>query len=207
MRTIAWSADSRAIIYFQNQRGFVSLRRCDVATGKCELMPGLDAYTELQQLALAPRSGAAAMIASSTLIQPRVVSIDSNQDARIHRRSGAENLSASQLSAAEAIAWRGDDGGEVHGLFYPPVLQDDMPAGAPPLVVNVHGGPTSQRYAGFAFETQFFTTRGYAVLQVNHRGSTGYGKAYMDMHRGNWGVYDVTDVHRRREASGKGRAG
>ena len=193
MRTIAWSADSRAIIYLQNQRGFVSLRRCDVATGTCELMPGLDAYTELQQLALAPRSGSAAMIASSTLIQPRVVSIDSNRDLRIHRRSGAENLSASQLSAAEAIAWRGDDGGEIHGLFYPPVLKDDMPAGAPPLVVNVHGGPTSQRYAGFAFETQFFTTRGFAVLQVNHRGSTGYGKAYMDMHRGNWGVYDVTD--------------
>ena len=68
-----------------------------------------------------------------------------------------------------------------------------MPPGAPPLIVNVHGGPTSQRSAGYYSEAQFFTTRGYAVLLVNHRGSTGYGKAYMNMHRGNWGVYDVID--------------
>ena len=50
-----------------------------------------------------------------------------------------------------------------------------------------------QRRAGYYNEVQFFTTRGYAVLLVNHRGSTGYGKAYMNMHRGNWGVYDVID--------------
>ena len=78
-------------------------------------------------------------------------------------------------------------------MFYEPVLREDMPAGKPPLIVNVHGGPTSQRTADYYSEVQFFTTRGYAVLQVNHRGSTGYGKVYMDMHRGNWGVYDVID--------------
>ena len=193
MRSYGWSADGRSIVYLENQEGFISLWRCEIETGKCELMPGLDAYTELQQLAPSASGDSVAMIASSTLIPPRVVSINTKQDLTIHRRAGTENLSASQLSAAEAISWRGDDGGETHGLYYPPVLQDDMPAGAPPLVVYVHGGPTSQRCAGFAYDTQFFTTRGYAVLQVNHRGSTGYGKAYMDMHRGNWGVYDVTD--------------
>jgi dipeptidyl aminopeptidase/acylaminoacyl peptidase len=49
------------------------------------------------------------------------------------------------------------------------------------------------RDASFDMEVQFFASRGYAVLQVNHRGSTGYGKAYMDKHNGKWGVYDVQD--------------
>ena len=193
MRTYGWISDSRSIVYQENERGFIRLKRCDVETGKSELIAGLDAYTELQQVAVSPSSDSIAMIASSALIPPRVISIDPTQEVMIRRRQGAENLSASELSAAVAISWLSDDGGEAHGLYYPPVLQDDMPEGAPPLIVNVHGGPTSQRYAGFAYEVQFFTTRGFAVLQVNHRGSTGYGKAYMDMHRGNWGVYDVTD--------------
>lgn len=193
MRTYGWAADSRSVVYFENARGFISLMRCDLATGACQTAPGLEVYSELQQASVSRSSGAVAMLASSAHIPPRVISLDSQGDVRVHRRQGAENLSASQLSAARAICWPGDDGDDVHGLYYPPVQQEDMPAGAPPLIVNVHGGPTSQRCAGFYYEVQFFTTRGYAVLQVNHRGSTGYGKAYMDMHRGNWGIYDVTD--------------
>jgi dipeptidyl aminopeptidase/acylaminoacyl peptidase len=60
-------------------------------------------------------------------------------------------------------------------------------------MVLVHGGPTSQRDASYQEDVQFFTSRGFAVLHVNYRGSTGYGKAYMNMHKGNWGVYDVQD--------------
>ena len=63
----------------------------------------------------------------------------------------------------------------------------------PPLIVFVHGGPTSQSVARYADEVQFFVTRGYALLQVNHRGSTGYGRDYMKKLRGNWGIYDVED--------------
>ncbi len=193
LRTYCWSSDCRSIYYLENCRGFVSLKRVDVESVECEPVPGLDAYTQLEQIAVARDRDAIATIASSSLIPPRVVSVKNDGPVFIHRRRGAENLQADQLSEARAITWICDDGGNAHGLFYPPVLQDEMPPGKPPLVVNVHGGPTSQRYAGFASEVQFFTTRGYAVLQVNHRGSTGYGKAYMDMHRGNWGIYDVTD--------------
>ncbi len=193
MRTYGWSSDSRAILTLRNQRAFFSLQRCDVESGKCETVAGLDEYSEMEQINVAPKTDAIAMIASSTLIPPRVISLRGQGSLQIHRRRGTENLGADQLSAAQAITWSGDDGGAVHGLFYPPVLRDSSPAGAPPLIVNIHGGPTSQRYAGYSSEAQFFTTRGYAVLQVNHRGGTGYGKAYMNMHRGNWGVYDVSD--------------
>jgi dipeptidyl aminopeptidase/acylaminoacyl peptidase len=62
------------------------------------------------------------------------------------------------------------------------------------LIVNVHGGPTSQVRTSFNPRAQFFASRGYAVLEVNYRGSSGYGRAYRDMLRGNWGVFDVQDA-------------
>jgi dipeptidyl aminopeptidase/acylaminoacyl peptidase len=61
-------------------------------------------------------------------------------------------------------------------------------------MVLVHSGPTSQRTFGFDRQAQFFTSRGYAALVVNYRGSSGYGRAYRDSLRGNWGVVDVADV-------------
>ncbi len=193
LRTHGWSGDSRSIFYLENQRAFSSLKRYDLETAASESVAGLEEYTQLEQITVSHESGSVAMIASSAFTPTQVLSLDVAGNLTIHRRRGVENLQANQLSAAQAIVWSGDDGGEVHGLYYPPILRDQIPAGKPPLIVNVHGGPTSQRYADYSSEVQFFTTRGYAVLQVNHRGSTGYGKAYMDMHRGNWGVYDVID--------------
>ena len=193
LRTYGWAADGQSLCYLENARGFFSLRRCHLETAESEPIPGLEPYTELEQIAVSPQRPAVAVIASSSSIPPRVISLDRQHGERIHRRRQTENLKANQLSAAQAITWPGDDGGDVHGLYYPPPIQDEMPPGQPPLVVQVHGGPTSQSRAGYENGVQFFTTRGYAVLQVNHRGSAGYGKAYMDMHRGNWGIYDVAD--------------
>ncbi|MCE2471537.1 MAG: S9 family peptidase [Anaerolineae bacterium] len=193
LRTYAWSGDSGSLVYIENSRGFCALKRIELDSGQSAAVAGWEGYSDLEQVAVSPKSGAVAAIASSSLIPPRIVSVSGQGRALVHRRRGPENLAADEQSAAEAITWPCEDGGEAHGLFYPPVLQDEMPAGLPPLIVNIHGGPTSQRRAAYASEVQFFTTRGYAVLQVNHRGSTGYGKAYMNMHRGNWGTYDVTD--------------
>lgn len=193
LRTSGWSSDSRSLMYLENDGGFFSLRRYDLQTHSETEVAGLEQYTHLEQLAISAENDALAMIASSSLIPPRVITLDRESRVTIHRRSQTENLPGDQLSPARKIIWQGDDGADVHGLYYAPVIREDMPAGKPPLIVNVHGGPTSQRTAGYYSEVQFFTTRGYAVLQVNHRGSTGYGKAYMDMHRGNWGVYDVID--------------
>lgn len=208
LRMYGWSGHSRSLLYLENDRGYFSLRKYDLEARKDSLITGLEQYTHMEQLATAPDSDSVAVIASSSSVPARIVSLDvslhgsldvSHEAARatIQRRSQTENLPASQLSPAQRITWAGDDGADVHGLFYEPVAPENTPAGKPtslpPLIVNVHGGPTSQRTAAYYSDVQFFTTRGYAVLQVNHRGSTGYGKAYMDMHRGNWGLYDVID--------------
>ncbi|MCY4072454.1 MAG: S9 family peptidase [Chloroflexi bacterium] len=193
LRMYGWCGDSRSLFYLENDCGFFSLRTCHLESREDRRVTGLGQYTHMEQLATAGDSDSVAMIASSSLIPPRVITLDSESRLSIQRRSQTENLSSGQLSPAERISWKGDDGADVHGLFYEPAMREDMPPGKPPLIVNVHGGPTSQRTADYYSEVQFFTTRGYAVLQVNHRGSTGYGKAYMDMHRGNWGLYDVID--------------
>ncbi|MDE2853635.1 MAG: S9 family peptidase [Chloroflexota bacterium] len=193
LRAYGWAGDSRSIIYLENSGGFFRLKRYDLDASATKALPGVDAYTQMEQISVAGKGGSVALIASSALTPPRVISLAASGGLTIHRRAAAENLREDQLSVGRAISWPGDDGGDVHGLYYPPVLQEDMPPGAPPLIVNVHGGPTSQRSAGYYSDAQFFTTRGYAVLLVNHRGSTGYGKAYMNMHRGNWGLYDVID--------------
>ncbi|MGD0094129.1 MAG: S9 family peptidase [Planctomycetota bacterium] len=67
-------------------------------------------------------------------------------------------------------------------------------AGLPPAIIRVHGGPTAQARAAFSPDIQFFVTRGYLLLDVNYRGSTGYGRAYMEALRGQWGVSDVEDA-------------
>lgn len=79
--------------------------------------------------------------------------------------------------------------GEVHYWFYaPPGVSN------PPLIVKTHGGPTDQAKASFHEEIQFWCSRGFAVADVNYRGSTGFGRAYRDALKGGWGVVDVEDV-------------
>lgn len=86
------------------------------------------------------------------------------------------------------------DGDEIFGLYYAPNNPNYTSAGAAPLLVLIHGGPTSQRMATFYPEVSYFTSRGFAVLQVNYRGSSGYGREYRNKLRGNWGLSDVEDA-------------
>ena len=75
----------------------------------------------------------------------------------------------------------------VHGLYYPPANPDFTGGGLPPAIINIHGGPTSQTLVSYAAGTAYFTSRGYAWLDVNYRGSTGYGRTYQNAQRLKWG--------------------
>lgn len=99
------------------------------------------------------------------------------------------------LPVPEPRTFRGPKGREVHTLVYPPTSPDFVgPVGErPPYVVFVHGGPTAQSFATLDLTKAYFTSRGLGVVDVNYGGSTGYGRAYRERLRGQWGVVDVED--------------
>ncbi|KZT54265.1 alpha/beta-hydrolase [Calocera cornea HHB12733] len=104
------------------------------------------------------------------------------------------DLSPELFSAAQPRTLTTPDG-PVHVLYYPPKNPEYVaPEGEkPPALVSVHGGPTGAAHAGLSLGVQFFTTRGYAWIDVQYGGSTGYGKAYRDLLNGEWGIVDVRD--------------
>ena len=113
------------------------------------------------------------------------------------RRSVSEPIDPAWISTPEAVTFTaGADRRQVHAFHYPPHNPDfQAPNGArPPLLVLTHGGPTGATEAVLDSEVQFWTSRGFAVLDVNYSGSTGYGRAYRDRLKGQWGVVDVEDV-------------
>ncbi|MFB6111943.1 MAG: prolyl oligopeptidase family serine peptidase, partial [Halobacteriaceae archaeon] len=114
-----------------------------------------------------------------------------------HRRAFEVGFDTEYLSVPDHITFpTGHEGEEsAHALYYPPTNPDVEPpaTAAPPLVVMVHGGPTSQTMPSIDLTIQYFTTRGFAVLDVNYRGSTGYGRAYRDRLKGEWGIVDTMD--------------
>jgi dipeptidyl aminopeptidase/acylaminoacyl peptidase len=98
-------------------------------------------------------------------------------------------------SIPEAIAFPTGGGATAHALYYPPTNPEmSGPAGQkPPLLVLIHGGPTSAARPLLSVGRQYWTSRGFAVADVNYRGSTGYGRAYRDLLKGQWGIADVED--------------
>lgn len=104
-------------------------------------------------------------------------------------------LEDEDTARAEPVTFATSHDEHAHGFFYAPKnqLYAAPSDSTPPLVVLVHGGPTAGAAASWNATVQFFTTRGFAVLDVNYRGSSGFGRAYRDRLRGEWGVLDVDD--------------
>ncbi|MDA0893126.1 MAG: prolyl oligopeptidase family serine peptidase, partial [Proteobacteria bacterium] len=90
----------------------------------------------------------------------------------------------------------GDGNALAHGIYLPPRHPEASapPDQTPPLIVTVHGGPTGVASPGYSLAQQFWTSRGFAILDLNYRGSTGFGREYRRALYGNWGVADVEDA-------------
>jgi dipeptidyl aminopeptidase/acylaminoacyl peptidase len=115
----------------------------------------------------------------------------------ILRRSTTQDVAAYRgcLSAPQPVTFDTDNGQQAHGLFYPPQNSDFVAPEAelPPLIVHCHGGPTAAASPTLSWGTQYWTSRGFAVLDVNYGGSTGYGREFRLRLQGNWGIVDVAD--------------
>jgi len=113
----------------------------------------------------------------------------------ILRRSSDVEIPKKYISVPEPVTFPTGNGAEAHGFYYPPRNDDFQPPEneLPPCMVMIHGGPTSASSGTFSLSTQYWTSRGFAVLDVNYRGSTGFGRNYRDLLKGNWGIADVED--------------
>ncbi|MBC8453064.1 MAG: S9 family peptidase [Chloroflexi bacterium] len=140
--------------------------------------------------------GDVAYIGASETSAAEVVraSIDGGSVMSLKSSSDIE-LDDAYLSIPEEISFPSTENGEAHAFYYPPTNPDFESDGSetPPLLVISHGGPTSATSSSLSLPIQFWTSRGFAVVDVNYRGSTGYGKAFRDALKGNWGVYDTDD--------------
>ncbi|HST82546.1 MAG TPA: prolyl oligopeptidase family serine peptidase [Kineosporiaceae bacterium] len=113
----------------------------------------------------------------------------------LNEPAGSE-LAESAISVPQWIDFPSADGRTAHALLYLPTSAEVAPPAGekPPLLVTVHGGPTAAASPAFKLATQYWTTRGFAVVDVDYGGSTGYGRPYRRLLDGAWGIVDVEDA-------------
>ncbi len=172
--------------------GVSRLARLNVATGALEEfnLP----YTAIG--ALQSKTGRMAAIAASPEEFPAVIQMNlATTDVEVLQRASALSLDPAFLSVGEALQFPTAGGATAHAFFYPPKSKDytGLPNEKPPLLVMSHGGPTAATDNTLNLKIQYWTSRGIAVLDVNYRGSSGYGRDYRQQLEGQWGVADVDD--------------
>lgn len=141
--------------------------------------------------------GEALFVGAAATIPPTIVRLDlATGKFETVKSSSSVPVDAAYLSEPEAIAFPTSGGDTAHAFYYRPHNADfRAPDGEkPPLLVRGHGGPTAASSSSLNLGIQYWTSRGFAVLDVNYRGSTGFGRPYREALYGQWGVVEVDDV-------------
>ena len=184
--------DENEILCLHSRSNVYKLSRLDLRTG--QLSPVRLLYSFLDGVRVSGRK--AAMFAASPTLSLRVLTIDLDTGAEeVVRTTVSTHIDPNHFSIPKQIEFATTGGVTAHALYYPPRNADfeGQPGAKPPLVVHSHGGPTSAVFPVYNLEYQYWTSRGFALVDVNYRGSTGYGREYRDMLRGQWGEADVDD--------------
>ena len=172
-------------------KGVSRLARLLPASGKLE--PLSNPYEEIRELRVAP--GYVAMLAGSPTIALELARIDFTEEGVEILAQSIEDLpDEANLSVPINLEFA-SNGRTAYAFFYPPrnALVTAPDGEKPPVIVISHGGPTGMTVNTLKLATQFWTSRGFGVLDVNYGGSTGFGRAYRDLLRGQWGIVDVED--------------
>jgi len=190
-RSYAFLPGGRIAVLLQNgPRHQLAIRQPD--TGRLD--PVSLPYTSIKPY-LAADGWRLAFIAASPTQTSTVVVLDTATGELRELAGGTRLATQPYISVPKAVTIPTRDGATAHGLYYPPTNPDvTPPAGQlPPLIVRAHPGPTANTTLRLDPAVQFFTSRGYAILDLDYRGSTGYGRAYRQALNGHWGVLDATD--------------
>ena len=181
------------IVFTCCESGRWRLMRLD-ASGRARTQP---CCSHLESIAdLGVRGDVCVLLAGAPDLPGSVVRVDLARDvSEILRQSFPLSLDPAHLSIPRPVDFPTGEDESAHAFFYPPVNADcEAPEGeVPPLIVISHGGPTGATSTTLDLRIQFWTNRGFAVLDVDYRGSTGYGRAYRERLAGAWGLADVED--------------
>jgi dipeptidyl aminopeptidase/acylaminoacyl peptidase len=191
MSTWAFAGDDRLVLSYQ-ERGRWRLATLDMKSGTfrrlaADLEPG-------ENITATP--GHAFFVGGSVSAPDALVRVDlETGDAEPIRTASDISINQAHFSVPDAIEFPTDGGVTAHAFHYAPRNPDyAAPSGdLPPLIVISHGGPTASTSARLNLEVQYWTSRGFAVIDVNYGGSSGYGRAYRQRLAGKWGVVDVAD--------------
>jgi dipeptidyl aminopeptidase/acylaminoacyl peptidase len=185
--------DGRAVVCF-SERGLGRLAVVDLKAGTAH---ELDLpYVDFSHLTKIDERHIAA-IASASTAPLSIVNIDiAKPTATTLRTAGTSPLAPEAVSVAAPIDFPSAQGRTAHAFYYPPAnpRYRGTAGTLPPLLALVHGGPTAQASPGLRSGVQFWTSRGFAVVDVNYGGSSGYGRPYRRALNGQWGVVDAEDV-------------
>ena len=135
-------------------------------------------------------------VGASPTQEPAIVRLDlDSETCEVVYAPSKLNIAPGYLSSPQHIIFPTTEDGVAHAYHYEPTNQDFTVEDdeLPPLVVICHGGPTSASGTGLDLSTHYWTSRGFAVVDVNYRGSSGYGKVYRDALKSKWGIYDTDD--------------
>jgi dipeptidyl aminopeptidase/acylaminoacyl peptidase len=190
--TWAFAGPARIVVsYTRNGRWHLGV--VNVATGvMTSLTPGLEPREWLTATATH-----AIVVAGSPRTSDAVMHIDLDTgEAEPLKSASPVDLDAAYISEPDAIEFPTARGLTAHAFIYPPRHPEytGMPGEQPPLIVIGHGGPTAATTARFDVGIQYWTTRGFAVADVNYGGSSGYGRSYRERLNGQWGIVDVEDA-------------
>lgn len=187
----AFESPQRIVCTYRRQ-GVSCLATIDTRTGALE--PIENPYTDIRHLCCAP--GRVLLRAGAPSQAPAVVALDlATRRTTVLRCSGNVDVDDGYISLPQAIEFPTENGLTAYAFYYAPKNRDYAAPSdeLPPLLVMSHAGPTGSASTTLDLETQYWTSRGIAVLDVNYGGSSGYGRAYRRRLNGQWGIVDVDD--------------
>jgi dipeptidyl aminopeptidase/acylaminoacyl peptidase len=181
-----------AIVRYSDEQG-QHLAKLDLGSGKLKTFDlPFSAFGSI-----AARDGRVYVVAMPLDAPSELIALDAKTGAHSTlATSGARPFAAGYVSRPQAIEFPTDGGLTAFAYHYPPANPEcsPEPGSRPPLVVEVHGGPTAATVPAYSVSRHFWTSRGFAVLDVNYGGSTGHGRAFRERLYGQWGVVDLRDT-------------
>jgi dipeptidyl aminopeptidase/acylaminoacyl peptidase len=188
---------AKCIICSYTQGGIWHLASLDLLDGLIQIdlaiTPDSEPYTEVSQLRVV--GDRAVFIAASALRNSELVGLNLADGQLQVLKSQPLTVDKSYISQPQTMAFPTENGQIAYAFYYPPHNPDfQAPTNSlPPLLVKSHGGPTSATSSQLSLKVQYWTSRGFGYVDVNYRGSSGYGRAYQEQLTSQWGIADVAD--------------